>query len=155
MRKSQDYECSSIHFYYFQHFTDSKFGYCISGQTLRDALHLVLDKTSHFKSKYRYVLVNVGAIDILLEEELIDIEVMYARLVKAIDFVGCKPIITTLPDILVSPNNPNQKIIRQMLLLFNRFLVETFGDSFPVIDLYSSLPKFDSFGTNHNIHYHL
>lgn len=116
---------------------------------------MVLDKTSHFESKYRYVLVNVGAIDILLETDIIDIQVAYARLVKAIDCVGCRPIITTLPDILVSPNNPNKKIIRQMLLLLNRFLVETFGDSFPVIDLYSSLPKLDSFGMTHNIHYHL
>lgn len=135
-------------------FTDKRFGYCISGQSVRHAYNLILDEQNHFTSKYRYIIINVGAIDILQGEELVNIQVSYARLVKAIDMIGCQPIITTIPDLRVSPNNPNKKIIRQTLLLLNRFLVETYGDGYPVIDLYSALPRMEINGTNQNYYYH-
>lgn len=121
---------------------------------MREAYHLILDKQSYFAQKYQYLIINVGAIDILLGEELTDIQASYARLVKAIDMIGCQPIITTIPDLHVSGNNPNGKIIRQTLLLLNRFLTITYGDRYPIIDLYSSLPRIRANGTNRNYYYH-
>lgn len=85
----------------------------------------------------------MGAIDILLERNLIDIQTDYARLVKAIVTIGCYPILTTIPNILVSPSNPNGKIIRQMVLLFNRFVTDLYEDGYDLIDLYSCLKNSD------------
>lgn len=124
-------------------FADKSFSYCFSGQTIRQAYHKVLDKQNDFVVNYPNIIVNVGAIDILLERNLIDIQTEYARLVKAIGTIQCKPILTTIPDILVSPNNPNKKIIRQMVLLFNRFVGDLHDDGYPLIDLYSLLDNTD------------
>lgn len=124
-------------------FTDKRFGYCISGQTCRDAYHLILDKQSQFKAQYTYIIVTVGAIDILMERDIIDIEADYARLVKAIHTIGLQPIITTVPRIRLNSNNPNAKTIIQSHLLFNHFLRDTFGHGFHTIDLYSTLFKPD------------
>lgn len=100
---------------------------------------MILDKQCDLKSKYQYLIINVGAIDILLERDLIDIEAEYARLIKAVVTIGLRPIITTIPKLYTNHNNPNAKIIYQILLLFNNFLMSTFSDAYPVIDLYSSL----------------
>lgn len=134
-------------------FTDTDFGFCIMGQKTRNAYELVLDKQCHFANNYKYVIINVGAIDILLERDIIDIEAEYARLVKAIDMIGCKPVITTIPELRISENNPNKKTIQQTVLLFNRFLMDSFGDGYPVIDLYSSLRKIND--GHENYHYHV
>lgn len=80
---------------------------------------------------------NVGAIDILLQRDLIDICAQFARLINAIVTIGLKPIITTIPFLCTNVNDPNNKIIYQILLLFNRFVLSTYGDGYPVIDLYS------------------
>lgn len=120
---------------------DKRFGYCISGQTAREAYHLILDKQHQFTTKYRYIIVNVGAIDILLEKDIIDIFAEYARLIKAISMIGLQPIITTIPNIIVNSNYPNKKIIYQMLLLFNQFLLNTYSDGYLLLDLYSHLTE--------------
>lgn len=122
---------------------DKAFSYCYAGQTIRQAYHMILDKRNEFKARYPRIVVNVGAIDILLLKNLIDIQFEYARLVKGIVSIGCVPILTTIPDLRVSPNNPNQKIIRQMVLLFNRFLEDLYVDGYHLIDLYSCLDGSD------------
>lgn len=83
---------------------------------------MILDKQNEFIANSPNIVVNVGAIDILLDRNLIDIQTEYARLVKAIVTIGCRPILTTVPELIVTEKNPNKKIIRQMLLLFNRFV---------------------------------
>lgn len=88
-----------------------------------------------FKSRYKYVLINLGAVDILLGRDLIDIKAEFARLIKAIEMIGLKPIITTLPPIRVSENNPNVKQTYQMLLLFNDFLMSHYHERHILIDL--------------------
>lgn len=104
---------------------------------------MVLDKQNDFVANYPNIIVNVGAIDILLERNLIDIQTEYARLVKAIVTIGCQPILTTIPDILVSPNNLNKKITRQMVLLFNRFVADLCENGYHLIDLYAYLKSTD------------
>lgn len=117
--------------------SDKRFEYCISGHTVRDAYHLILDKQNRFRSKYRYLIVNVGAIDILLERDFVDIIAEYSRLIRAILTIGLKPIVTTIPNMLMSVNNKNSKTIYQTLLLFNQFLMNTFRDGYSLLDLHS------------------
>lgn len=128
-------------------FADKKIGNCISGQTVRDAYHLICDKQEELTAKYTYLIVNVGAIDILLERDLIDIEAEYARLIKMIYVIGLQPIITTIPKILINSNNPNEKIIHQTLLLFNNFLMNTYGHGYHFVDLYASLSRQNTNGS--------
>lgn len=120
---------------------DKRFQYCISGQTVRDAYHLVLDKQNHFRQNYRYLLVNVGAIDIMLERDFVDIIAEYARLIRAILTIGLQPIITTIPNIVINSNNKNHKIIYQTLLLFNQFLLNTWKDGYLLLDLHLCLSE--------------
>lgn len=104
---------------------------------------MILDKQSEFKARYPNIVVNVGAIDILLNRNLIDIQADYARLVKAIVTIGCLPILTTIPDLQVSKSNPNKKVIKQMVLLFNRFMEDLYLDGYHLIDLYTRLDSSD------------
>lgn len=115
---------------------DKNLEYCISGQTVREAYHLVLDKQNELTRKYRYLIVNVGAIDILLERDFVDIIAEYARLIRAIITIGLVPIITTIPNIAINRNNKNVKTIYQTLLLFNQFLVNTYKDGNLLVDLH-------------------
>lgn len=110
---------------------------------MRQAYHLILDRQNEFKVRHPNIIVNVGAIDILLRRNLIDIQADYARLIKAIITIGCFPILTTIPNIVVSENNPNKKIIRQMVLLFNRFIDDLIDDGHHFVDLYSCLNSSD------------
>lgn len=89
------------------------------------------------------MLVNVGAIDILLEHNIIDIIAQYARLIVSLSALGVQPIITTVPNIRINSGNPNKKIIYQTLLLFNQFLMDTyaFGNQYLFIDLHARLTK--------------
>lgn len=135
-------KCTSHVFTQFE-CTDKNFSYCVSGQTVRDAYYLVLNRQNEFKARHPNIIVNVGAIDILLLRNLIDIQTEYARLVKAIITIGCFPILTTIPNIIVSPNNPNKKIIRQMVLLLNRFIDDLIDDGHHFVDLYSCLNTAD------------
>lgn len=96
---------------------------------------MVLDKQQVFRERYKYVLINLGAIDILLGRDITDIQAEYARLIKAIELIGLKPIITTLPPIRVSPQNPNAKQVYQMLLLFNSFLLNIYNDRYMIVDI--------------------
>lgn len=104
---------------------------------------MILDKQNEFKTMNPNIVVNIGAIDILLLRNLIDIQAEYARLAKAIVTIGCFPILTTIPEIIVSPNNPNKKIIKQMVLLFNRFMGDLQENGYQVIDLYSRMNSSD------------
>ena len=104
---------------------------------------MILDKQNKFKACYPNIVVNVGAIDILLVRDISDIKTEYIRLVKAIVTIGCFPILTTIPELLVSPNNPNKKIIKQMVLLFNRFVADLCDDKYGSIDLYACLNDSD------------
>ncbi|XP_055326669.1 maternal effect protein oskar-like [Sitodiplosis mosellana] len=116
---------------------DKRFEYCISGQTVREAYHLVLDKQNRLTSQCRYLIVNVGAIDVLLQRNFIDIISEYARLIRAILTIGLTPIITTIPNLWINSNNPNYKTIYQTLLLFNQFLLSQYGDGYKLLDLHS------------------
>lgn len=116
---------------------DEKFENCFSGQTVQQAYHLVLDKQHELQSKYRYLIVNVGAIDILLERDIVDIIAEYARFIRAILTIGLQPIITTIPYVRMNSNNRNYKPIYQTLLLFNQFLQTQFGDGYLVLNLHS------------------
>lgn len=115
---------------------DEKFEYCISGLTVREAYHLVLDKQNQFRSKYRYLIVNVGAIDCLLERNIIDIQAEYARLIRAIEMIELIPIITTVPKVFLNHNNKNYTAIFQTLLLLNQFLLSTYTGEYLLVDLY-------------------
>lgn len=110
---------------------------------MRQAYHLILDKAREFKARHSNIVVNVGAIDILRLGNLVHIQAEYAALVKAIIAIGCFPILTTIPNIIVSPNNPNMKVIRQMVMLLNRFIEDLLGDEHHVVDLYSCLNSSD------------
>lgn len=118
---------------------DKAFSYCLSGQTIRDAYYLILDHQNEFIAKHPNIVVNVGAIDILQDRNLIDIQTDYARLVRAIITIGCRPILTTIPNLQLSPNNTSKKVILQMVLLFNRFVVDMSEDGHTVIDFHSYL----------------
>lgn len=104
---------------------------------MREAYHLVLDRQNLLRTKYRYLIVNVGAIDILLERDFIDIIADYARLIRAILLIGLTPIITTIPRIWINSNNKNYKTIYQTLLLVNQFIINSYKDAYLVLDLYS------------------
>lgn len=98
-----------------------------------------MDKQDQLCSEYDYLIVNIGAIDILLERELIEIEAEFANLIQIIFKVGLQPIVTTIPHVIVK-NHPDEKIIRQTLMLFNKFLMNTYGNgTYHFIDLYASL----------------
>lgn len=120
--------------------TDEKFSQCISGQTIREARHLLLYGNQYiFATKHRYVIVNVGAIDILTERQLMDIETDYARLIHTITTIGLEPIITTIPKICINKNNKNYKCMYQTLLLFNQFLMNKYRKGYLFIDLFGRL----------------
>lgn len=111
---------------------------------------MVFDNQNHFKAKFRYILVNVGALDILMGRELVDIIADYGRLISAIEMIGLVPIITTLPNIYCNPNNLQRKYIYQMLLLFNRFLMSTYQEGGRYfIDLFMSV--YEEMKTNTSI----
>lgn len=78
---------------------------------------------------------NLGAIDILLGRDIIDIEADFARLMNAIKFIGLKPIITTLPPIRLAADHPNLKEIYQTLLIFNNFLITMYGPNHMLVNL--------------------
>lgn len=80
-------------------------------------------------------MLNLGAIDILLGRDVIDIQADFARLVRAIQVIGLKPIITTLPPIRLPKNHPNTKEIYQTLLIFNNFLITMYGPNHLVVNL--------------------
>lgn len=107
---------------------------------MREAFKMVMDKQDQLSSEYRYLIVNIGAIDILLEHDLVDIETDFAHLIQLIFMIGLQPIVTTIPHVLVNSNHPNEKIIRQTLLLFNNFLMNTYGfGTYLFVDLHASL----------------
>lgn len=113
--------------------------FCETGHTIEKVFRNIVD--SHYlftTNNTKYVVVNLGAMDILLNRDLTDIQAEYARLINAMDEIGMIPIITTLPAIKVSPKNPNRKQIKQMVLLFNNFLVDRFSGSYNFIDLWKS-----------------
>lgn len=110
---------------------------------MRAAYYLILDRQNEFKARHPKIVVNVGAIDILLLRNLTDIQAEYARLVQAITTIGCVPILTSIPNIVVSPNNPNKKIIRQMVLLLNRFIDDLVANGHHFLDLYPHLDSSD------------
>lgn len=114
---------------------DARFSYCLRGQKIRDAYNMIFDKQNTFKERYKYVLVNLGTIDILLGRDIIDIQADFARLVRAIEIIGLKPIITTLPPIRLAEDNPNAKEIYQTLLIFNNFLLTMYSAQHTVINL--------------------
>lgn len=89
-----------------------------------------MDKQDQLCSEYDYLIVNIGAIDILLERELIEIEAEFANLIQIIFKVGLQPIVTTIPHVIVK-NHPDEKIIRQTLMLFNKFLMNNGGQQKP------------------------
>lgn len=105
------------------------------GQKIRDAYSTIFDKQNVFKKCFKYILLNLGAIDILLGRNIIDIQADFARLIKAIQIIGLKPIITTLPPIRLADNHPNSKEIYQTLLIFNNFLSTMYGQNHLVVDL--------------------
>lgn len=96
---------------------------------------MIFDKQNTFKSRFKYIFLNLGAIDILLGRDIIDIQADFARLIKAIICIGLKPIITTLPPIRLTENHPNSKEIYQTLLIFNNFLLTMYGSNNLVVDL--------------------
>lgn len=75
--------------------------------------------------------------DILLNRNLTDIKAEYMRLINALRKIGLTPIITTLPMVKLRQQHLNRKQIRQTLLLFNAFLLETYGGGY-FIDLWHS-----------------
>lgn len=95
---------------------------------------------------------NLGAIDILLGRDIIDIQADFARLVRAIQVIGLKPIITTLPPIRLPKNHPNAKEIYQALLIFNNFLLTMYGANHLVVDLCDVFIKANR--VNENKYYH-
>lgn len=99
---------------------------------MREAYYIILDKQSQFRANYPNIVVNVGAIDILQERNLTDIQAEYARLVKAITTIGCNAILTTIPTLQIS-HHPNEKVLRQMVLLFNRFVADLSDNGYQMI----------------------
>ncbi|XP_031626307.1 uncharacterized protein LOC116342729 [Contarinia nasturtii] len=138
MRSMLGYE---LHGFDFVDNNEKKLSYCFSGQTVGEAYSLVLDKQYNFRAKYQYIIVNVGAIDILLERNIITIMAEYARLIKAITTIGLDVIITTVPNIRINTGKPNYKVIYQTLLLFNQFLMDTYSQGYLFIDLHLQLTK--------------
>lgn len=98
---------------------------------------MLLDKQNRFRNKFRYIIVNVGAIDILLERNFIDIIAEYTRLIKAILTIGLTPIITTIPNLWINNNNRNYKTIYQTLLMFNQYLLNNYRDEYKLLDLHT------------------
>lgn len=113
--------------------------FCESGQTIEKVFRNILDSHYLFTTNHtKHMLINLGAMDILLNRNLTDIQAEYTRLIDAICKIGIVPIITTLPPIKVSPKNANRKQVKQMVLLFNIFLVERFSGCYLLIDLWKS-----------------
>lgn len=113
--------------------------FCESGQTIEKVYRNIVDSHYLFTANpTKHMLINLGAMDILLNRNLIDIQAEYTRLIDALCKIGIVPIITTLPPIKVSPENENRKQIKQMVLLFNSFLVDRFTGCYQFIDLWKS-----------------
>lgn len=126
---------------------DKRTMFCESGQTIRKVHQKINDRQYLFTSSSKYVIVNLGALDILIGRNITDIKADYARLIVTMRQIGLIPIITTLPPIKLDQRQLNCKEVQQSLLLFNSFLEETFNHrGFHFIDLWRSfLPVCNNF----------
>lgn len=88
-------------------------GFCVSGQTIRDATYRVLN----WPQLSEHVIVNIGSVDILHGQNLFDMIGDFNDLVWALKQRGIEPIITTiaplanmahLPDIVMTVNKFNE-----------------------------------------------
>lgn len=85
------------------------------------------------------MIVNLGAVDILLGHKIEDIMTHYARLIRAIVTFGWQPIITTLPKVGINKNKKDYKCTYQTLLLFNHFLICSYSANHLFIDLFAHM----------------
>lgn len=118
-------------------FLDKRAVFCESGQTIGKVFKKIVDSHYLFTTNSKIVIVNLGALDILLNRNLTDIQAEYMRLINAMKKIGLIPIITTVPMVKLKRQHPNKKLIKQTVLLFNAFLHETYSAGY-FIDLWHS-----------------
>lgn len=104
-------------------------GYCISGQTIRDVTHRVLNWPNLSKN----VIVNIGSVDILHGHNLFEVIEDFKELLRAFEQRDIIPILTTLPPLANMAHNAD---VVMTLTKFNDYLRFT-QDC--VIDLWSCL----------------
>lgn len=145
----------SILFLLLYHFPvpeDDRFSYCFRNQTIKSATTMIIDQQNFLRSQYKYMVVNLGAIDILSGRELFDILADYVRFIRAIEIIGITPIITTLPPIKLSPDHPNAKELYMTLLLFNQYIMNRFEDTHTIVDLCGPFIKAKRYSTHSYYH---
>lgn len=94
----------------------SKSGFCISGQTIKDAAKLIENSTSMVDDT---IIINIGSVDLLHGHDLIDMKHDFIRLLNAFKARQIIPVITTLAPLANISHIPRQ---RKTWQLFNNFL---------------------------------
>jgi hypothetical protein len=100
-------------------------GYCKSGLKIREACDLIKDMKSIKK-----IIINVGAVDILEDEPLINIVEEYRRLIRTCKQKKISTILTTLPPL----PSTNLQYKHEALKAFNKFILDQ-KSQFPIINL--------------------
>lgn len=104
-------------------------GYCISGQTIRDVTHRVLN-WPHLSNN---VIVNIGSVDILHGHNLFEMIADFRDMMCAFGQRGIHPIVTTLPPLANMTHIPD---VVMTVAKFNEYLRRTYDY---VIDLWDCL----------------
>ncbi|CAD7093050.1 unnamed protein product [Hermetia illucens] len=90
-------------------------GLCVSGQTIASAA----ERVRTFRNLSKYIIVNIGSVDILHGRDLMDMKHDFLELMKAFRLRNIFPIVTTLAPLA---NNYHRPCLKQNLEHFNEFL---------------------------------
>lgn len=129
--------------------------FCSAGLTIKDALQKVISNRYALKNNYKYVLVNLGAIDILLGRNVTDIQTDYNRLISKLEELKIRPIITTIPKLKANSNNPHKQFINMILLKFNQFILDEYRGKYLTIDFWNELNRQSKQENKHAENYEL
>lgn len=117
---------------------DYGFGHCKLNQTIREAHSIVSSHQNQEMFCRANILINLGAIDIMLGRSIDELKRDFKLLINAMIAKKLRPIITTIPYIGAKRDNKLNHQIYDTTIKFNEFLLETYCDSFLVIDLYGA-----------------
>lgn len=107
----------------------------MSGQTISVAAEYI-KKAQYFKASH--LILNVGSVDILNGQSIVDMYNDFDHLVHACEQRGCKPIITTLAPLANGNNSPE---INDKLIAFNCYLLNKYSSNYPFIDIWQQFAR--------------
>lgn len=114
--------------------------FCCSGLTINGALQKITTNQVFLEKNYKYALVNLGAIDILLERNITDIQADYVRLISKLENLKIRPIITTIPKIKTNaPNELKQFLSKVLPISVNDFIIHEYCNKYLTIDFWNVL----------------